>query len=102
MEPPLSVCQRLLKTPPKILEEVDAGDGEAGVDAWRILSPEQRQSLSQRGFVVLDSLAPVELASEAYDEALARASAGFLTPAHGAASGEGIRVECLACRALCV
>lgn len=57
MEPPLSVCQRLLK---------DDGGGDG---PWLVLSDSQRASLSQRGFAVLDGLAPASLAAEAYEEA---------------------------------
>ncbi|CAN0245396.1 unnamed protein product, partial [Scytosiphon promiscuus] len=59
MEPPLSVCQRLLR--------VDA-DGGGSSGPWLVLSDAQRASLSQRGFVVVDGLAPANLAAEAYEE----------------------------------
>ncbi|CAB1105647.1 unnamed protein product [Ectocarpus sp. CCAP 1310/34] len=78
MEPPLSVCQRLLK---------DDGGGDG---PWLVLSDSQRASLSQRGFTVLDRLAPASLAADAYDEAsfaIARAASGVLAPAHGSSGG---------------
>ncbi|CAM9575404.1 unnamed protein product [Ectocarpus sp. 13 AM-2016] len=80
MEPPLSVCQRLLK---------DDGGGDG---PWLVLSDSQRASLSQRGFAVLDGLAPASLAAEAYEEAslaTARAASGVLAPAHGGGGGGG-------------
>lgn len=80
MEPPLSVCQRLLKN-----AENDENIGGGG---WRVLSAKQRTSLSERGFVIIDALAPEDLAAQAYEETRARASAGSLTPAHGGKSGE--------------
>lgn len=61
MEPPLSVCQRLLKAD-------DTGD-DGDCDPWLVLSADQRASLRQRGFAVLDGLAPADLATEAYEEA---------------------------------
>ncbi|CAM9836152.1 unnamed protein product [Ectocarpus sp. 12 AP-2014] len=80
MEPPLSVCQRLLN---------DDGGGDG---PWLVLSDSQRASLSQRGFAVLDGLAPTSLAAEAYEEAsfaTARAASGVLAPAHGGVGGGG-------------
>ncbi|CAM9781379.1 unnamed protein product, partial [Ectocarpus fasciculatus] len=80
MEPPLSVCQRLLK---------DDGGGDG---PWLVLSDSQRASLSQRGFAVLDGLAAASLAAEAYKEAsfaTARAASGVLAPAHGGGGGGG-------------
>ncbi|CAM9808552.1 unnamed protein product [Ectocarpus sp. 6 AP-2014] len=80
MEPPLSVCQRLLKD--------DGGDD----DPWLVLSDSQRASLRQRGFAVLDGLTPTSLAAEAFEEAsfaTARAASGVLAPAHGGSDGGG-------------
>lgn len=51
------MCQRLLK---------DDGGGDG---PWLVFSDSQRASLSQRGFAVLDGLAPASLAAEAYEEA---------------------------------
>lgn len=62
MEPPLSVCQRLLKAVEE--DETDEGHGVP----WRVLSSDQRASLRERGFVVVDGLAPPDLAAEAYEE----------------------------------
>ena len=62
MEPPLSVCQRLLRA----AEDDDGGDQRGG--PWRVLTAEQRLSLRQRGFVVVDEVAPRELVAEAYEE----------------------------------
>lgn len=64
MEPPLSVCQRLFKEEDEDAEEKEEGDGSS----WLVLSASQRSSLRQRGFVVLDALAPAGLAAEAYEE----------------------------------
>lgn len=61
MEPPLSVCQRLLK------DDDDGDNDDCG--PWLVISADQRASLRQRGFVVLDGLAPADLAAEAYEEA---------------------------------
>lgn len=63
MEPPLSVCQRLFKE-----EDQGAEDKTGDNGPWLVLSGSQRSSLRQRGFVVLDALAPASLAAEAYDE----------------------------------
>ena len=65
MEPPLSVCQRLFKEEDEEVEERgEKGDG----GSWLVLSAKERSSLRQRGFVVLDALAPAGLAAEAYEE----------------------------------
>lgn len=72
MEPPLSVCQRLFKAEEEEGENQDAeekgGKGDGNDGSWLVLSASQRSSLRQRGFVVLDALAPAALAAEAYDE----------------------------------
>ncbi|CAN0432041.1 unnamed protein product, partial [Laminaria digitata] len=54
---------------------------------WRVLTSDQRASLRENGFVVVDGVAPVDLAAEAYEEATARASSGSLAPAHGGGGG---------------
>lgn len=101
MEPPLSVCQRLLKGVPttryndgnRIRCIPKQQDKQENTPAWRVLSASQRESLSRRGFTIVDDIAPLDLVAEAYDEALARASAGSLTPAHGGAVGGGTESE---------
>lgn len=62
MEPPLSVCQRLLRG------DADGGGGGGSSSPWLVLSDAQRASLSHRGFAVVDGLAPTSLAAEAYEE----------------------------------
>lgn len=69
MESPLSVCRRLFKDEEgqDTEEEEEEGGGGDG-RSWLMLSATQRSSLRQRGFVVLDALAPASLAAEAYQE----------------------------------
>ncbi|CAM9149897.1 unnamed protein product, partial [Hapterophycus canaliculatus] len=83
MEPPLSVCQRLLRG------DADGAGGCGSSGPWLVLSAGQRASLSYRGFAVLDGLAPARLAAEAYEEAIAREASGCLAPAHGGDGGGG-------------
>lgn len=65
MEPPLSVCQRLLKN---VERNGNSGHGLGEGGRWKALSASQRSTLRNRGFVVVDGLVPVELAAEAYFE----------------------------------
>lgn len=72
MEPPLSVCQRLLKNTYISTNVNDSGDensrGSGSEGTWQVLSASQRASLEKRGFVVVDGFAPAELAAKAYEE----------------------------------